>query len=862
MTMRLSGSALPILLASDERTSLNEKVKPPAKILSATILFLLAVSLRAQIPRLIQPPVFPVEGFVTNSVIAADFNGDGLPDLASANEQFGTLVDVLLNDGDGTFQTLSAFTAGDGPVRPAAGDLNGDGKLDLVVPNFGLDFRKSDKLRVFLGNGDGTFQAGPISHVGNFPDSAAVGDFNGDGKLDVAVTNGASPVLQAERNGAQREQSPANSGTVQVLLGNGDGTLQPPVSYATAENPVRVAVGDLNGDGVPDLVVAEYSDTAISVLLGLGDGNFAPRQDYGAGRAASDVALADLNNDGKIDVAAAESGEVSVLLNNGDGTLAPGVDMPLDQPASSIVAGDLDRDGEIDLVATHQLTSIYFGNGDGTFKAPIDYLPGQTVVVSGEFDAKPGLDLVVDGATSTTLGVAFLSNRGDGTFFAPRAYSAPISELTMATRDLDGDGKPDLIATSGQPSTVDGAVLVYLNNGTGEFPDRVDYGVGELPQALAVADVTGDGKDDLAVANKLDKTVSILFGKGDGSFHPANNFTTGTAAPQGIAAGDFNGDGKQDLVTSNFGLPGTIGILLSVNGSFPAHTDLPVATAPTTVLAKDFSGDGNADIAVAYTNSSQQINAGIVSVLISKGNGTFQPRVDYPLDPGFDMVLLSSGDVNVDGKLDLVAVRSVGATALLLGNGDGTFQSPINSPSAQIYPYPFSAGVELADLDGDAVLDLVLVTNASVCFGNGDGTFQAPQYFSSAGTYNFNAVAAADYDGDGAVDVAYGTGNISILSNTGGSHLKLISSKNPSQVGEKVTFASKVAPTFPVGIPTGTVSFFDGSNSLGTASLVGGKAKLSVSTLSAGKHFIQAHYNGDAIFVPNDSRIKTQIVKP
>jgi len=536
--------------------------------------------------------------------------------------------------------------------------------------------------------------------------------------------------------------------------------------------------------------------------------------------------------------------------------------MPIDQPASSIVAGDLDLNGTIDLVVTHQLTSIYFGNGDGTFKAPIDYLPGQTVVVSGEFDAKPGLDLIVDGASFSTLGVAFLSNSGHGTFFAPRAYSAPISELTMVTRDLDGDGNPDLIATSGQPSPVDGAVSVYLNNGTGEFPERVDYGVGELPQALAVADVNGDGKDDLAVANKLDKTVSILFGDGDGSFQPENQFATGTSAPQGIAAGDFNGDGKQDLVTSNFGLPGTISILLSVNGSFPGHTDLPVATAPTTVIAEDFNGDGKADIAVAYTNSSQEINSGIVSVLISKGDGTFQPRVDYPLDPGFDLVLLTSGDVNGDGKKDLVAARSVGATALLLGNGDGTFQSPVNSASAQIYPYPFSTGIQLADIDGDGVLDLVLVKDVSICFGNADGTFQPPQYFSSTGIYNFNAVAAADYDGDGAVDVAYGTGNISILSNTGGSRLKLTSSNNPSQVGEKVIFTSGVRPTFHVGIPSGTVSFFDGSDLLGTAALAGGKAMLTVSTLSAGQHLIQAHYNGDTTFVPNDSKIKTQIVNP
>ena len=837
-------------------------MKTLGKILSATFVFFLSASARAQVPRLIEVPIFPTNSTVTNSVLAADFNGDGLPDIASAEEQYGNSVDVLLNNGDGTFQAAVSFDAGPGPTRPAAADLNGDGNLDLIVPDFGLYLRRSDKVRVFLGNGDGTFPAGQIYHVGNLPNSAASGDFNGDGKLDVVVATGELSSSE-EKNNSREKEPAAQSGTVEVLLGNGNGTLQSPVPSSTAKGPVRVAVGELNGDGVLDLVVATSAGKSVSVLLGAGDGTFQPRHDYQIASKANDMILADLNNDGKVDVAVAASTDVSVLLNNGDGTLAPAINLPIDQPASNIVAGDLNQDGTIDLVVSNDLTSIYFGNGDGTFQAPVHYLPGRNVAAIGQFDAKPGLDLVADGASFTIRGFAFLSNSGDGTFFAPHAYPAPLSELTIVTKDLDGDGKSDLIATAGQPSTVDGFVSVYLSDGAGTFPGRVDYGVGEFPVAMAIADVNGDGKDDLAVANKLDKTVSILFGNGDGSFQAAHDFTTGTATPQLIAAGDFNGDGAQDLVTSNFGLPGTISILLSVSGTFPSHTDLPVATAPTTVIAEDFNGDGKADLALSYTNSSQEINSGIVSVLISNGDGTFQPRVDHPLDPAFDLVLLTSGDVNGDGKKDLVAARSVGPTALLLGNGDGTFESPINSPSAQIYPYPFSAGIELADIDGDGVLDLVLVQGVSVSFGNGDGTFQTPQYFTSIGTLGLlNAVATADFNGDGALDVAVGDGNISILSNTGGSHLNLTSSKHPSHVGDKVTFASKVLPTFAVGTPTGTVSFFDGIQSLGTATLIGGKARLTVSTLSAGKHFIHSHYNGDATFVPNQSKTKKQIVDP
>lgn len=816
-----------------------------SKFLSATVVILLSVSARAQVPRLLDPPVFGVDQYGVGSVIAADFNGDGLPDVAATAQFGGTTMDVLLNSGDGTFRTLSAFDAGISPSAPAAGDLNGDGVLDLVVPDYGNTFGTNNQLRIFLGNGDGTFGPRLLYHLeGNHPDAAAVGDFNRDGKLDVVVAIA---------------QSAAKDGIVQVLLGNGDGTLQAPVTYSTASGAGLVSVADLNGDGFLDLVVGTSS--GMSVLLGRGDGTFQSRQDYTFASGANGLVLVDINHDGKADVAATTSVDLSVLLNKGDGTFGAAISTPIEQGGGNIVAGDLDQDGMVDVVVSHGVASVYFGNGDGTFRTPVSYLPGSGVATIAQFDAKPGLDLIVNGASYTTTGVAFLSNLGDGTFLAPRAYLDPY-ELNIATKDLNGDGKPDLIGVTGQPSTVNGAVSIFLNDGTGEFLNRVDYEVGEYPRAVVGADVDGDGKQDLAVGNQIDHTVSILIGNGDGTFQTAKSYPASTTAPQTIAAGDFNGDGAQDLVTANQG-QSTISVLLSVKGAFPTHTDLTVATGPSNVVAEDFNGDGKADIAVAYTNSSQEINSGLISVFISKGDGTFKPRVDYPLDPEFDLVLVGAGDVNGDGKLDLVAARSVAATALLLGNGDGTFQSPIDSPSAHIYPFSFPSGIQLADLNGDGTLDVVLVWGVSVLYGNPDGTFQPPAYFASfSGFGTLNSVVAADFNGDGAVDVASGEGAIAVLSNTGGSQVTLTSSKKSPYVGDKITFSSRVTPTFPVGTPTGTVSFLDGTQVLGTAPLVGGKAKLSTSALSAGKHLIQAQYNGDQTFVPNQSKRKTQVVNP
>src|SRR5881397_2620325 len=169
------------------------------------------------------------------SVAVGDFNGDGRLDLAVTNASSydvpGT-VSVLLGNGDGTFQSALSFAVGSNPLSVAVGDVNGDGRLDLAVANY-----YSNDVSVLLGNGDGTFQPARTFRVGTYPSSVVVGDFNGDGRPDLAVANG-------------------NSNDVSVLLGNGDGTFQPALSFAAGTAPVSVAVGDINGDGRPDLAVA------------------------------------------------------------------------------------------------------------------------------------------------------------------------------------------------------------------------------------------------------------------------------------------------------------------------------------------------------------------------------------------------------------------------------------------------------------------------------------------------------------------------------------------------------------------------------------------------------------------------------
>jgi hypothetical protein len=268
-----------------------------------------------------------------SAVALADFDGDGNPDIVTANDD-GTLS-LLRGNGDGTFQPHREVAAGGAVSALAVADLNGDGKPDLVLTD-----PLANQAVVLLGNGDGTFQRPQAYAVGSFPDAVAVADFNGDGVPDLAVAN-------------------QNDNTVSVLLGNGDGSFQPALSLPTGAAPSGVAAADLNGDGRPDLVVATSGDNSVSVFLGNGDGTFQDPQTYAVGNRPSAVAVGYFNDDAVPDVAVANKydNSVSVLLGTGDGTLRAPDTYGVGLFPAGLAVADVNRDGAYDLVTANALSN-------------------------------------------------------------------------------------------------------------------------------------------------------------------------------------------------------------------------------------------------------------------------------------------------------------------------------------------------------------------------------------------------------------------------------------------------------------------------------------------------------------------------
>lgn len=672
----------------------------------------------------VERPLYPqpltFAGYSPIDAVAGDFNRDNVVDIAVADRD-PDRVRILLGNGNGSFQPEVEYRVGPDPTSVAIADFDRDGIQDLVTANSG--HFSNDTVSILLGIGDGRFRTETRISVGFGTESVTTADLNGDGIADILTAD-------------------TFTNTISVLTGRGDGTFLARTTLSPGGSPRTVAIADLLGDGVPD-VLTLVSHNVVVIFRGT---TTQVKSFATGGNSPLALTLGDFNHDGRKDVATVNYGTIdaSVLLADGAGGFLPALRLPLGRKPWAVTAGDVDSDGDDDLLATVAEVGSYVGDragemivflsrGDGTFQDGRAFraglMPEAVVLTDLESDG------VLDAAVADFFGqeLFVLLGEGDGTFWAPR--TAPVGDQpdSAVVADFNGDGAADLAVAN----VLTADISVLLRNADGTFQTQRRVSAGSYPSSLVAADINGDHVADLA--ETASGALVWRIGQGDGTFQAVR-----TVANSGdhVAAGDLDRDGRADLVTAKAGSDQVAVFLANADGSLRAPLLLPAGDAPVYVRIVDVNGDDRLDLLAVNRLSND------VSLLLGNGDGTFgvQRRMAVGVAPGW----LAAGDLDRDGALDLVVGSDSQSSnnyelSILMGNGDGTFDPERRLPYGDL---PLFGAV--TDADGDGIPDLLIASYGfSVLSGKGDGTFQAPKVFSALGWVQ----AVADVDGNGQPDV-------------------------------------------------------------------------------------------------------------
>ncbi|MBC7695808.1 MAG: VCBS repeat-containing protein [Burkholderiales bacterium] len=699
-------------------------------------------------------PVNYTVGYGPKALKSVDFDNDGNIDLVFMNGNPSDIA-ILYGLGTGIFATVTQFNISVDVNRFEVADLNNDGNLDFVFGN-----TADTKMRVLLNNGIGGFLTGVDYILNNTANQIIIKDFNGDGNKDLALlanfakeltvlfgspTGTFTPTFLAPNSFPSPSLFPStmtsgdfnndgkqdiaisgynwsNNNFVYVLISNNLNGFNAPTIVPINKTIAYIKAVDLNADNITDIIGVTGIATnvkEVTVLLGIGTGSFSVNNSFYTGVAPVNIETKDFNNDGVIDLALNNNGYISLLLGSGAGIFISNnfalEDAPIAATYNSIESADFNSDGINDLVVTNthlSTVSVLLGLGAGQFSPAVNFTVGlyPKGVATGDFNGDSKIDLAVTNDNSADVSV--LLGTGTGSFSSAVNYLGNSNPNAITVNDFNGDGYSDFafVCSTGN------SLFIRLGNASGTLPSGGAYSVGNFPISVNSGDFNGDGKMDLVTANKTTNSVSVLINNGTGSFLSAVNYTTSISgnSPTYVLTGDFNGDTKIDLgvacASSYISIFNGTG-----SGTFLSSVNYSVGAIPFSIIKDDYNNDGRIDLLVAHTNST------FFSILMSTPSGTFSPAINYPI--GQTQGAICSTDLNGDGKKDIVIENRVfinssptlslsAANSICLGNS-----TIINVSNLGISSYNWSTGATTSSISVTPTVNTIYSLTATTTGG-------------------------------------------------------------------------------------------------------------------------------------------------